>query len=253
MFKNANPRALIPKGIRFLRSRGLLKNGPSHRIAKLQGYIARNAFIDRSVQVLGWDSVRIGAHSVLSENTWLNVNHRLSDQRINIGECCFIGRRNFFSTGGRIIIGDYCMTSIDCSFLGAGHLFDDPTVPYLFQGVDNYGDITIGCNVWLSAHVSIIGNVEIGFGSIIGAGAIVTSSVPPLAMAIGTPARVTRLFDWQDKCWKSVSRDSVTFSAEIARHILRLPAPEIFLARVKAASKGRRPPALAAGAFWGEA
>ena len=35
-----------------------------------------NSYIDESAQVLGWQQVRIGHHTIIGESTWINVNQR---------------------------------------------------------------------------------------------------------------------------------------------------------------------------------
>jgi acetyltransferase-like isoleucine patch superfamily enzyme len=52
--------------------------------------------------------------------------------------------------------------------------------------------IAIGDDVWISANVTILKGVTIGSGAVIGAGAVVTHDIPPLAIAVGAPARVIR-------------------------------------------------------------
>ncbi|MGE3325818.1 MAG: DapH/DapD/GlmU-related protein, partial [Acidimicrobiia bacterium] len=52
--------------------------------------------------------------------------------------------------------------------------------------------ISIGENVWLGTRVIVLGGVTIGAGSAIGAGSIVTKDIPPMSLAVGTPARVIR-------------------------------------------------------------
>ncbi|MFM9088786.1 MAG: acyltransferase, partial [Cyanobium sp.] len=51
------------------------------------------------------------------------------------------------------------------------------------------GDITIGNNVWICAHVTILPSVSIGDAAVIGAGAVVTQSVPAGETWGGVPAR----------------------------------------------------------------
>jgi acetyltransferase-like isoleucine patch superfamily enzyme len=46
--------------------------------------------------------------------------------------------------------------------------------------------------VWIGVNVSVMDGVVIGRGSIIGAGAVVTSDIPPYSIAVGVPARVIR-------------------------------------------------------------
>jgi len=49
---------------------------------------------------------------------------------------------------------------------------------------------TIGDKVLLGAHAIVLGPVQIGHGAKIGAGAVVTKTVPPGATAIGNPAQI---------------------------------------------------------------
>jgi carbonic anhydrase/acetyltransferase-like protein (isoleucine patch superfamily) len=44
--------------------------------------------------------------------------------------------------------------------------------------------------VWIGDSVVVLGGVTIGNGAVIGAGAVVTKSVPPYAVAVGNPAKV---------------------------------------------------------------
>ena len=55
--------------------------------------------------------------------------------------------------------------------------------------------ITLEDNVWLGGSVVVCPGVTIGENSIIGAGAVVTRSVPANSIAVGNPARVIRALD----------------------------------------------------------
>lgn len=56
------------------------------------------------------------------------------------------------------------------------------------------GPVTIGDNVWITPHAIILKGVEIGDHRAIGAGAVVTHSIPPNSFAAGVPARVISTF-----------------------------------------------------------
>ena len=49
--------------------------------------------------------------------------------------------------------------------------------------------ITVGKNVWIGAHATVLGGVTIGDNSIVAAGSVVTKSVPANTVAAGVPAR----------------------------------------------------------------
>ncbi len=54
------------------------------------------------------------------------------------------------------------------------------------------GGITIGHDVWIGRNVIVLSGVTIGTGAVIGAGAVVPRDVPPYAVVVGNPARITR-------------------------------------------------------------
>jgi len=58
--------------------------------------------------------------------------------------------------------------------------------------------IRIGAHVWLAFGVIVLGGAEIGEGSVIGAGGVVTRRVPNNVVAVGSPARVVR----RDVAWE---------------------------------------------------
>ncbi len=52
--------------------------------------------------------------------------------------------------------------------------------------------VTIGNNVWIGGGAIILPGVEIGDGTTIGAGSVVTRSIPANSLAAGNPCRVIR-------------------------------------------------------------
>lgn len=52
--------------------------------------------------------------------------------------------------------------------------------------------VTIGNDVWIGTGVTILPGVIIGDGCTIGAGSVVTKSIPPRSVAVGNPCRVIR-------------------------------------------------------------
>lgn len=64
-----------------------------------------------------------------------------------------------------------------------------PTNPRMYA---NHNQIIIGNDVWIGLGATIISGARIESGAIIGAGAVVTKDIPPYAIAVGNPARVTK-------------------------------------------------------------
>lgn len=172
----------------------------------LKKSIGKNVYIDKTVHVTGWNSISIGNNTAISEYTWINVNNRIPNHKhIVIGDNCYIGRRNFFSSGWLIELGDYVMTGLDCKFMGSDHVFKSPMQPYISTGTTNDKIIKLGSNVWLGADVTVIGHVTIGHGSIIGAGSLVNKDIPPFSIAVGNPCKVIKRYDFKMNKWMKVN------------------------------------------------
>ena len=64
--------------------------------------------------------------------------------------------------------------------------------------------VVIEDNVWLGEFVAVLPGVTIGKGSIIGAMSVVNKSIPPNCIAVGSPAKVIKQYDFVEKLWKAV-------------------------------------------------
>lgn len=67
------------------------------------------------------------------------------------------------------------------------------------QGYEQAKAIIIKDNVWIGGSCVILGGVTIGENSVIGAGSVVTKSIPANSLAFGNPCRVIREINDQDR------------------------------------------------------
>lgn len=59
-------------------------------------------------------------------------------------------------------------------------------------------EVDIGNDVWIGRSAIVLGGVTIGDGAVVGAGSVVTKSVPSYAIVAGNPARIIR-YRFEDK------------------------------------------------------
>ena len=164
--------------------------------------LGRGTYVHSTVHLIGARAVRVGAGTVISEACWLNVNHVVEGAyAIDIARNCFIGKRNFFSSGANIEFCPYVLTTVDCKFIGSSHRIEDPSIPYLASGTTHDATIRIGVNCFVGAGAVVMGNVSIGHGSVIGALAFVTTDVPPFSVVIGNPARIVKRYSYLTRRW----------------------------------------------------
>jgi acetyltransferase-like isoleucine patch superfamily enzyme len=107
---------------------------------------------------------------------------------------------NCYDLESKVSVGDYCSIAGEVTFLlGANHKSGITTYPMCkideiktVTESSEKGNITIGNDVWIGYRATIIGEVTIGDGAIIGAGALVVDDVPPYAVVGGVPAKVIK-------------------------------------------------------------
>ena len=108
---------------------------------------------------------------------------------ITLGADCSVNAYSFLSGGGGLHIADSVMIASHVSIYASNHVFADIAVPMRVQGLTSLG-IVIREDVWIGTGARIVDGVEVGMGSVIAAGAVVTKSTEPLTINGGVPARV---------------------------------------------------------------
>ncbi|MBS0012689.1 MAG: acyltransferase [Desulfobacterales bacterium] len=106
-------------------------------------------------------------------------------RRVNIGANCVIYSKNHVAIGSGTIIAAFA------HIMSGGQYDYTSDVLFADQSSMSQGPTIIGNNCWIGSKVVVQDNVEIGSGSVIGSGAVVTNSIPTNVVAVGVPARVT--------------------------------------------------------------
>jgi acetyltransferase-like isoleucine patch superfamily enzyme len=83
----------------------------------------------------------------------------------------------------------------------------------LLPDADYFGEINIGNNVFIGNHCIILPGVKIGDNVVIGAGSVVTKSIPSNSVCAGVPAKVLKSIDEYYEKLKNGSVKTKTLSA----------------------------------------
>lgn len=111
-------------------------------------------------------------HASIGAGTWIGAGTRFiggKDSPVVVGNNCDVGPSVLFVTGSHALGGPPRR---------AGKGYTQP--------------ITIGSGCWIGARATILPGVNVGASSIVAAGAVVTSDVPPNSLVGGVPARLIR-------------------------------------------------------------
>lgn len=124
-----------------------------------------NSIRDKGVKI-GKGTIAFAPHNILIDVT--------RPELIDIGENVFL------HYGTRILSHDW----VSWTFVNKYNDF-----------IPSHGRIKIGNNIWFGENVTVLKGVTIGDNVIIGAGSIVSKSIPSNSVAVGIPAKVVCTFE----------------------------------------------------------
>ena len=177
-----------------------IENGVRLRFAN-NVHLKQGVYLDQGVYIHACPKgVEISENTIVMHGAILHVyNFRnLPNAGIKIGRDCLIGEYTVIRGQGGVQIGDRVYTSPFTQILAVNHIFNDPNRPFIEQGITAQG-IVIEDDVWLGAGAIITDGVRIAKGSVVAAGAVVTSDVASNTVVAGVPAKPVRKIDTVQK------------------------------------------------------
>ena len=149
------------------------------------------------LDVLPFQPFSLGNYSTIED--FVTINNGVG--AVVIGNNTRIGMGNVII--GPINIGNNVILAQNIVLSGLNHEYAKPDVPIYLQGI-TVAQITIEADCWIGANVVVVAGVTIGKHSIIGAGAVVTKSIPPYSVAIGNPAKIIKQYNFTTKLWEKL-------------------------------------------------
>jgi galactoside O-acetyltransferase len=170
--------------------------GQTGRLIRLKYFQRRlqssgeNLRIEPLASIIAPENCRFGTDITLDRAVVIAAN---DNGRVVLGSRVSINRNSHVSAadGGSVSIGNDVLIAQNVVIRASNHRFDRIDLPIKSQG-HAPGKITIGDDVWICANCVITSNVDIGSHSIIAAGAVVTTNVPPYSIVAGVPAKIIR-------------------------------------------------------------
>lgn len=137
-----------------------------------------------------------------NKNNYTYLKTLCDSNKITVGKYTYgeLNVETFGSKNTMLTIGHFCSIAQNVRFILGGEHELKFISTYPFQAkllkvegeTGTRGDIIVKDDVWIGDSAIILSGVEIGQGSVIAAGSVVTRDVPPYAIVGGVPARVIK-------------------------------------------------------------
>lgn len=182
-------------GIRELASAGIRFSWYEPLFRSCCESVGKRFQMERLPYMTGQGRIVIGSDVRLSGKSTFGMTRLVGDEpEFVVGDHTFIGHDCSFEIARSIRIGRHCliaggtrMADYDGHPIGAEERRRNERIP-----LASVRPIVIGDDVWIGSGVRVLKGVTIGDRSVIGAGAVVTHSIPADVIAAGNPARIIR-------------------------------------------------------------
>lgn len=173
-------------------------------------YFGKDATISwPSILTFGEGTISIGDKSVVKPNSRIeNFSNRLNAEiAIKIGDRCDLGYYFTILNASKVTIGNDVLIASHVLITSENHGIDPESLyPYKEQPL-TISSVSIGDGCWIGEKVCILPGVHIGKQCIIGAGSIVTKSIPDYSIAVGNPAKVIKKYNFSTHKWENVNNN----------------------------------------------
>lgn len=165
-------------------------------------YFGKNSEIEYPAIISHKANISIGDNTTILRGARIqNYEGVICNPQIKIGNRCYLGYNLSLLNASNITIGDDVLFASNILISSENHGIDpENTIQYMDQPLNSKA-INIGDGCWLGEKVCVLPGVTIGKKCIIGAGSIVTKSIPDFSIAVGNPAKVIKKYNFETHKW----------------------------------------------------
>lgn len=166
--------------------------------------VVKGSCIYSPLKIKGAKYIKIGKKVVICYKSWIEAMpltgykpELVIDDFSQIGNFSHIYATKSIRIGKNVLIADKVYISDNL------HGYEDVNVPVIRQPIVQKMEVIIGDDSWIGENVCIIGS-SVGKHCVIGANSVVTKDIPDYCVAVGSPAKVIKKFDFTLNKWVKI-------------------------------------------------
>ena len=173
----------------------------SSRLIRFPIIIRGKKYIDFGSKLTTGEGCRFEAY-----NNQKSKKSLIFGKNIQLNDYVHITAMNNVVIGDNVLMASKIYIS-DCSHgFYSGEEMDSSPEQHPIDRSYNISEVVIEDNVWLGEFVSVLPGVTIGKGAIIGSNSVVTKDIPANTIAVGSPAKVIKKYNFETKKWEIIKK-----------------------------------------------
>lgn len=163
----------------------------------------RKSVLYLPLYIKGKEFISIGDNTTILNNARIQVYNDLTGLKseVRIGNNCYIGYNTSILAGGNVEIGDGVLMASNILISSENHSVNPEDERYYSAQPLVCAPVKIEDGCWIGERVCILPGITIGKKCVVGAGSIVTKSIPDYCMVAGAPAKVIKKYDFEKHAW----------------------------------------------------
>lgn len=170
----------------------------------------KSAYIKRPYAIAGGQYITVGEDVSIDAYAKLNCFDHYAGENyhpsVEIGDRVWSNRFLTILSAGKLRIGHDTFIGSHVLITNENHGIVPGEISYGLQALTT-SPVEIGHHCWIGDHSVILPGVTIGEYCVIGAGSVVTKSIPPFCIAVGNPARIVKHWSENEQCWVKVNEE----------------------------------------------
>lgn len=167
----------------------------------LMANIESDTLLIKPLKIDNPKSISIGKSTYIGYRGWLMGGKEKGNISLEIGDGVQIGHFVHIVAMRSVVIENEVLLADRIFISDCTHKYENIRLPVKDQGVEIMKKVVIGEGSWLGENVCVCG-ASIGKHCVIGANSVVTKDIPDFSVAVGSPAKVVKQFDFDKEIWQ---------------------------------------------------
>ena len=178
----------------------------------IYGHFGFKSLIYKPMLVSGKRYIFIGKNVLFRNGARIECinqrNTQVFSPKISIGDNTSFEQFAHIISTTDLIIGSNNLISARFFVSTCSHTYSFVNIPITSQKLESK-PVKIGNNCFIGMDVKVFPGVTIGDNVIIGANSIVTQDIPSFSVAVGSPAKVIKMYDFNTNRWIRIDKKGI--------------------------------------------